>query len=413
MITRPSRRKGYETLLACVTLLMLLTSQVGCALFRFPSLLERQKANDENGTWMRQHMAELFPTRTISRKGAISSFEDRPVDLLPLRFAQGEESTSIEEFLTANETAGIVVLHQGKRVFEHYGLDADETTRFTSWSVAKSFTSTLVGLAVGEGLIESVDDPLGRYLPQAQGTAYENVTIAQALQMSSGVGFSEEYDPISGSDVVDFMTDSLFLNSKRANEAAIDYPTLHEPGTVYNYNTAESQVLGLLVREVTGKSPSAYLQEKIWGPLGMEHDATWILDLEGPTGMEFGGCCLNMALRDWARFGQLVLQDGVWDGERILPEGWVAAATRPDADAEHLNWGAPHPFAEHGYQYQWWSIGTGAFSAEGVHGQFIYVDPKREVVIAKASSWPEAWIDGHGEAAFAAFDAIARHLAGE
>lgn len=404
-------RISVSSWLRLAAVLMLVTSQSGCMLLRVPTLLERQKANDENGTWMRQHMSELFPTRTVSRRGEISVFEDGPVDLLPLRFAVGEESVSIEEFLAANQTGGLVVLHEGKRVFEYYGMGADETTRFTSWSVAKSFTSTLVGFAVGDGLIESVQDPIGRYLPQSKGTAYENVTIAQALQMSSGVGFSEEYDPVSGSDVLDFMTDSLFLNGERANELAIDYPEKHTPGTVFNYNTAESQVLGMLVGEVTGRSPSTYLQEKVWEPLGMEHDATWILDLEGPTGMEMGGCCLNMALRDWARFGQFILQDGVWNGERLLPEGWVAEATQPGAS--HLRWGADHPFTEHGYQYQWWSIGTGAFSAEGVHGQFIYIDPKRNVVIAKASNWSEAWIDGQGEAAFAAFDAIARHLGGD
>jgi CubicO group peptidase (beta-lactamase class C family) len=141
----------------------------------------------------------------------------------------------------------------------------------------------------------------------------------------------------------------------------------------------------------------------------MEHDASWLLDIEGKRGMEMGGCCLNMALRDQARFGQLFLQDGMWEGERVLPEGWVARATVPSE--AHLRWDAPSPYAERGYQYQWWSIGTGAVSAEGVHGQFIYVDPAREVVIAKASSWPEAWTDEDGAMAFAAFDAIARHLA--
>ncbi len=393
---------------ALVALLPVAALLSGCFLARVPLALERQRQWEENQTWMFQHMSELFPSRTISRGGAVSGFGRAPAPLEELRFELDGRRIDFETFWTENQTAGLVVVHGGKIVYERYDLGADETTRFTSWSVAKSFTSTLVGLALGEGHIASLNDPLDRYLPEVAGTGYEGVTVGQALQMSSGVRFSEVYTPGGRSDVADFMSDSMFLNRTPANERAIDFPRAHEPGTVFNYNTAETQVLAWLVQRATGRSPSSYLQEKLWSRLGMEHDAAWLLDREGGDGMEMGGCCLNMALRDQARLGLLFLQDGVWQGERLLPEGWVRRATVPGE--AHLRWGAETPYAEHGYQFQWWSIGTGAFSAEGVHGQFIYVDPEHDLVIAKASSWPEAWTDEHGAMAFAAFDAIARFL---
>jgi CubicO group peptidase (beta-lactamase class C family) len=380
----------------------------GCFLLRVPVALERQRSWEEDQTWTFQHMSELFPSRTIGRAGNVTRFERAPVALEGIRFELAGSEVGFEDFWKGNQTAGMVVLHRGRLVFERYDLGADETTRFTSWSVAKSFTSTLVGLALGDGKLASLDEPLGNHLPEVAGTGYDGVTIGQALQMSSGVRFSEEYDASGGSDVIDFMRNSLYLNRSPANSLAIDYPRAHAPGTVFNYNTAETQVLAWLVKRATGQNPADYLEQKLWRRLGMEHDASWLLDIEGKRGMEMGGCCLNMALRDQARFGQLFLQDGLWEGERVLPEGWVARATVPSED--HLRWDAASPYAEHGYQYQWWSIGTGAFSAEGVHGQFIYVDPAREVVIAKASSWAEAWTDEHGAMAFAAFDAIARHL---
>jgi CubicO group peptidase (beta-lactamase class C family) len=323
----------------------------GCFLLRVPVALERQRSWEEDQSWTFQHMSELFPSRTISRAGNVTRFERAAVALEALRFELAGSEVGFEEFWKGNETAGMVVLHRGRLVFERYDLGADETTRFTSWSVAKSFTSTLVGLALGDGKLASLDEPLDRYLPEVAGTGYEGVTIAQALQMSSGVRFSEEYDVSGGSDVVDFMTNSLYLSRSPANSLAIDYPRAHAPGTVFNYNTAETQVLAWLVERAMGQRPAEVLEQRLWRRLGMEHDASWLLDIEGKRGMEMGGCCLNMALRDQARFGQLFLQDGIWEGERVLPEGWVVRATVPSE--AHLRWDTPSPYAERGYQYQW------------------------------------------------------------
>lgn len=355
-----------------------------------------------------QSMSEIFPTRTVSRRGPIRHFEraERPLGGIAYEF-DGENRT-IDEFFERNRTAGMVVLHRGTLVFERYGLGADETTRFTSWSVAKSFTSTLVGLAIGDGVIASVDDPLVKYVPDLEGSGYDSVTIKQALQMSSGVGFSEMYGETS--DVTDFMGYTMYANLEPANQFMTRYAREAEPGSVFNYSTGEAQVLGWLVTEVTGKPLAHYLSEKIWSRLGMEHDATWILDREGREGMEMTGCCLNAALRDYARFGQLFLQDGSWEGERILPESWVAEATVPDSP--QVDYGELFPNSTMGYQFQWWALSRpeGAYSAMGVHGQFIFVNPAHDIVIAMASAWPVAWNDNSLEEVMAAFKAIIHGL---
>jgi CubicO group peptidase (beta-lactamase class C family) len=371
---------------------------------------ERLKLSDpDRAAHNFQSMSEIFPTRTVSRHGRIHHFEREERPLGEVAYDFGGEYRTIRDFFARNRTAGIVVLHGGTLVFEHYRLGADETTRFTSWSVAKSFTSTLVGLAIGDGVIASVDEPLVKYLPGLEGSGYDGVTIKQALQMSSGVGFSEEYGD-EASDIVDFMGYTMFANLEPANQFMTRYARVAEPGSVFNYSTGETQVLGWLVTEVTGKPLAHYLSERIWSRLGMEHDATWILDREGREGMEMAGCCLNAALRDYARFGQLFLQDGWWEGERILPEGWVAEATVPDSP--QVDYGALFPNSTTGYQFQWWAL-TGpdrAYSAEGVHGQFIFVNPAHDVVIAMTSAWPVAWEDNSWEEVMAAFKAIVHAL---
>jgi CubicO group peptidase (beta-lactamase class C family) len=233
------------------------------------------------------------------------------------------------------------------------------------------------------------------------------VTIDQALRMSSGVAFNEVYSE-GTSDVASFMRSSVIEQRESADVLAAAFPRAAPAGSIFNYSTAETQILGLLLRSVTGSSHAAYLEEKLWRPLGMEHDATIVLDRPGPAGVEMAGCCLNAALRDWARFGQLYLQDGVWRGQRILPEGWVARATSardaPERDS---------PSTEAHYRYQWWLFDADRFAAEGVYGQFIFVDPAHQLVVAKASFWPTAWDDALAVEAVEVYGALGRHLAGE
>jgi len=355
-----------------------------------------------NADWHRKGqrtMSEAFPTRTVSRGGPIAMLPERPRNLESVTYEHEGQRHTFAEFLSRNHTQGIAVLHRGTLVFERYFDGADDGSRFTSWSVAKSFTATLVGIALAEGKIRSLDDTLGSYIPALRGTAYDGVTIDQALRMRSGIAFTEEYTE-GGSDIATYMQASVIEQFASADRLAADFPRGADPGTVFNYNTAETQILGWLLREVTQKSHAAYLEEKLWRPLGMEHDATIVLDRPGPDGVELAGCCLNASLRDWARFGQLYLQNGVWQGKRLLAEDWVARSTSPNAEADAF------------YGYQWWLLGERGYSAEGVHGQFIFVDPAHDLVIAKASVWPVAWDEALADEAMAAFGAMGRHLAG-
>ncbi|MGB0920689.1 MAG: serine hydrolase domain-containing protein [Alphaproteobacteria bacterium] len=352
--------------------------------------------------------AENFPSRTVSRAGPVRAWPEDRQDLSHLSYQAGGKTYGLDDFFTRNKTRGLVIIHKGELIYERYAEGTDTHTRFTSMSVAKSVVATLVGLAEGDGLIQSLEDPLTGYLPELEGTAYEGVSIEQALQMSSGIKFTETYGP--GDLITDigiFMGTSVIGNVLPANEAAAIFDRIHEPGTVFNYNTAETQVLGALVRRVTGKSLSAYLSEKIWQPLGQLHDATWALD--STRGMEQAGCCLNMALRDYARLGELYRLDGVWHGQRLLPEGWVKRATQ--SSKPHVMPGKLFADDDYiGYQYQWWTRAND-YSAQGVFGQFIQVMPEHELVIAMTSSWPEGWVDAMGAEAYLFFDAVAAAVA--
>lgn len=383
------------------------------ALVPFPHEAQQRNAMfEEEPVWFFQNMAQTTPARVIARGGAPSDIgadewdPARAAEIEALPFTHRGQTKTIGAWLEDHNVSGLVVLHDGRVVYETYRNGADHSTLFTSWSVAKSVTATLVGLALGDGLIEDVTDPLDRYVPELKGTAYEGVPIEAALQMSSGVAFTEVYTDRQA-DVTKWFGDALILRTARANPTAAAFPRAHEPGTVFNYNTAESQILGWLAQETTGQTLSDLLSDRIWSKLGMEHDALWNTDHVTPDAVEMGGCCINAALRDWARFGQLMLQDGVWDGERILPEGWVAQATKPNK--EHLQAGrlGERPT---GYQYQWWTFPDGRYVAKGVFGQNIYVDPANRVVIARASAWPVSWENELDLETYAAFSVIAGHF---
>lgn len=350
------------------------------------------------------HFTENFPSRTIARAGPVSTWPQGSKDLSHLTYEVEGKTYSLDDFFSRNKTRGIVIIHKGELIYERYADGTDAHTLFTSMSVAKSITATLVGLAEGDGLIQALDDPLTGYLPELKGTAYDGVTIEQALQMSSGIKFTETYGP--GDLVTDigvFMGSSVISNLMPANEAAAIFNRIHEPGTVFNYNTAETQILGALVHRVTGKPLAQYFSERIWQPLGQSHDATWALD--APRGMEMAGCCINMAVRDYARLGELYRLDGMWQGQRLLPQGWVKRATQ--SSKPHVMPGKLFDDDDYiGYQYQWWTR-ENDYSAQGVFGQFIQVMPDQELVIAITSAWPEGWVDAMGSEAYLFFDAVA------
>jgi CubicO group peptidase (beta-lactamase class C family) len=277
-----------------------------------------------------------------------------------------------------------------------------------SFSVGKSFVATLVALAVGDGKISSIDDPIARYLPELKGSAYQDATIKQVLQMATGTSYTEEYEN-KDSDIATF---AAIVAGSRGGlyDFARSFKAAYKPGTRFYYATTNTEVLGALVARVTGRSLSAYLSEKLWRPLGAEAPARWVLDQPGSAGRELAGGGLQVRLRDYGRFGLLYANLGQWHGAQLLPAGWVEAATRP-ADP-YVDYGKLEPGYPLGYGYQWWCL-PGAnhrFTAQGIHGQFILVDPVEKVVMVKLSSWQHAWEEDKEAETYALFAAVADAL---
>ena len=296
---------------------------------------------------------------------------------LPLPAGKTLEIPGIDEYLRQQNTAGLVILQDGRVRFERYGLGFDAAGRWTSFSVAKSFTSTLVGAAIQDGHIKSLEDKVSAYLPGLRGSAYDDVTVRQLLTMSSGVRWNEDYEDPEA-DVAQFNN----ATPEAGMDATVSYlrklPRAHPPGELWNYNTGETNLIGVLVSAATGKPLAQYLQEKIWHPAGMESQATWLL---GRTGNEIAGCCLQASTRDFARFGLFVLANGAASGQQVVPPDWFAQATRKQKDI-----GDPG----RGYGFQWWTYDDGSVAAQGIFGQGIYIDPQRRLVIASNSNWTRA-----------------------
>ncbi len=235
----------------------------------------------------------------------------------------------------------------------------------------------MVGAAIKDGYIKSIDDKVSDYIPDLKGSVYDDVTIKQLLTMTSGVKWNEDYgDPKS---------DVALFNSHKAEpgvNVTVSYMRKLKrevpPGTKWVYKTGETNLIGVLVSSATKKNLSDYLSEKIWRPFGMERDASWLL---GSTGQEISGCCLQASTRDFARFGLFILGGGMAAGKPVLPEGWIAAATTKQADIGE---------AGYGYGYQWWTMDDGSYAARGIFGQGIFINPKRKLIIASNSNWPKA-----------------------
>ena len=283
----------------------------------------------------------------------------------------------VDAYMKDQRTAGLVIIQDGKIRLEKYGLDFSGDGRWTSFSVAKSFTSTLVGAAIRDGYIKSIDDMVSDYIPDLKGSVYDYVTIRQLLTMTSGVRWNEDYaDPKS---------DVAMFNAHKA-EPGVDVTVSYmrklkrevPPGTKWVYKTGETNLIGVLVSSATRKNLSDYLSEKVWRPFGMEQNASWLL---GSTGHEISGCCMQASTRDFARFGLFILDGGMAQGKPVLPDGWIAAATTKHADTRQ---------AEFGYGYQWWTMNDGSYAARGIFGQGIFIDPRRKLIIASNSNWPHA-----------------------
>ena len=283
----------------------------------------------------------------------------------------------VDAYMEQQRTAGLVIIHDGKIRLEKYGLGFNGDGKWTSFSVAKSFSSTLVGAAIKDGYIKSIDDKVSTYIPDLKGSAYDEVSIQQLLTMTSGVKWNEDYG--------DKKSDVALFNAHKPEpgiDVTVSYmrklPREAPAGTKWVYKTGETNLIGVLVSSATKKTLSAYLSEKIWAPFGMEQDGSWLL---GSTGHEISGCCIQASTRDYARMGLFMLGGGVAGGKAVLPDGWIAAATTKQADIGEV---------ENGYGYQWWTVNDGSYAAQGIFGQGIFIDPKRKLIIASNSNWPQA-----------------------
>ncbi|MGS5086071.1 serine hydrolase domain-containing protein [Hydrogenophaga sp. A37] len=292
----------------------------------------------------------------------------------------------VDAYMQGQRSAALMVVHDGKVRLERYGLGFDAAGRWTSFSVAKSITSTLVGAAVRDGHIQSMDDKVSDYIQEMKGSAYDDVSIRQLLTMTSGIQWNEDYgDPQS--DVAKFNNHQ----PEAGVDALVSYlrklPRGAPAGTRWLYSTGETNLVGILVSRATKKPLSAYLSEKIWVPAGMEQQATWILS---KTGQEISGCCLQAATRDFARFGQFILNGAKVNGQSIVPDDWFPQATTARTGIN---------IPGRGYGYQWWTYDDGTFAARGIFGQGIFIDPQRKLVIASNANWGNGATDPVASAA--------------
>lgn len=338
------------------------------------------------GAPQHQHFPRLrdfAPSREMAPSREPFTFpQGEPLEL-PTTYDFEGSTKSVHDFFVDTDTAALLVIQNGAVRHETYALTGGPDTPWISWSVAKSFISTLVGVAIEDGLIGDIDDPISDYIPVSPGSAYDGVAIRQVLQMSSGARWKEDYsDPES--DII--RLGSVMAGISTLEAFVADMVRENAPGTVCLYNSADTQALGSLLVHATNRPLSDYMQEKLVEPLGIAAPGYWLLD---SSGMEMAFAGLMLTPHDFAKLGELYRQSGTWRGTQVVPAEWVRSSI--SAGAPHLKPGRvilnDHTIAL-GYGYQWWlpDGDIGEFAAIGIYNQFIYVDPSRDVVIVKLSS---------------------------
>lgn len=333
---------------------------------------------DKNLVYTFQHTPEIQPVKRIKKgDGDIFHFETGKTMHLPEQFSFEGQAYSVEQFLTDTKTTALLVIQDDRIRYEKYYMGGNENTLFVSNSIGKSFVSALFGIAVSEGAIESIYDPLGKYIHAFRGTALENIPLKACLQMASGIDFDEENDM----NLFSLKT----LLGVPAIRAISKYSVQEKPFTRRRYQSINTEILGEVIVQTTGKSLATYMEEKLWTQIGVQHDAYWTLNNDKELAM--GG--LSISLRDYARFARLYLHNGRYNGKQILPAQWVKDSL--DASAPYAK---PHtngiPYDALGYGYQWW-IPAGSeqeFAAIGVYGQWIYGNPTNHTIIVKLSADP-------------------------
>lgn len=310
---------------------------------------------------------EIFPSRELKADSIKFIFPVAAVQKLPTSVTVNGKAQDFEHFLEDRNTVAFLVIKNDSIVYEKYFNGYEQSSVVASFSMAKSVTSLLIGCAIDDGLIRSVDEPVTNYIPELKGDDFQKLTIRHLLQMMSGVRFNESY-------VNPFGDAGTYYYGRNLRKAVYKRKLDNEPGTEFSYSSGDTQMLGLVLeRALKGKTITTYLQEKIWTPIGMEYDASWSLDKE-EDGLEKTFCCLNARARDFAKIGRLYLNNGNWNGRQIVSESWVQESVMADTNA-----GQPSH-----YKYQWWLPNDqGDFTAKGILGQYIYVNPRKDIVMVR------------------------------
>ncbi len=390
-LTRLPRPAGLALLLAA-----LVGSLLGCAGSSGPRFAAEGPDAEEYGAQvgyptavinrtrffvgMFSHYDQLFEGRRVAR-ASVPWKLTRATAEPAVRYEHDGKTLTLDDYLARNPTTGLLIARGDTILVERYQYARTDRQRLTSFSMAKTVTAMLLGIAVAEGRIRSVDDTAATYVPALAGTEYGGTSLRDLLQMSSGVRFIERYT--GRDDVMRLWLDTVVQDSAGGVDAVKPYnERLRRPGTKFSYASVETQVLGLALRDAVGRSLSDYLQEKIWGPMGAEADATWLIDRAG---QEAAYCCLNAVLRDFARLGLVLAHDGRRGDRQLIPREWLLTATTVHPDDWHLK-----PYAAtffYGYGYQTWILpgDRRMFAALGAHGQAIFVDPASRLVMVHTS----------------------------
>jgi CubicO group peptidase (beta-lactamase class C family) len=350
--------------------------------------------------WTFTHMNRVLPSEPIT-KGEPRPFPVEPADLGGLRYGAGY---NLDDLHRRTFTTAFVVLRDGMLVHEAYpGVFARPGARMQLFSLSKSVLSMMVGIALAEKSITSIDEPVTAYRPDFRGTAYQDVTIAQLLDMTSGVGDLEVWD----------VEDSGIKRFERAVAGGGDVLQIvkgavrsRKAGERFNYSTFDSQVLGWVLEAATGESLASYATRKLWQKVGAEHDAYYWLTRRRPR-TAIGAGSLNATARDLARLGQVMADDGLAAGERVVPADWVRRSRMPRHGVGTLG---PSGYPHYGYANHWWTLDNGAFTGVGVHGQYLYVDPAARIVIVKCSAWPTQDDPERDSETITALKAVGSHL---
>lgn len=311
---------------------------------------------------------KLFPARTLTASESPFEFEvGMGNGRVPTTITLNNSQQPLDAFLRETDTVAFIVIKQDAILLEQYSQGYDEATPSLAFSMSKSFLSILIGAAIDDGLIESVDQPVTDYVPELASAGYDQVTLRHLLQMTSGMNYVE----VEGRDS---SVHNRFYYTSRLEHELLRLDLAIEPGQEFSYKSGENALLGLILsRAIAPQTITDYTQARLWQPLGMEHDGAWNLDSED--GLEKTWCCLSATARDYAKLGRLMLHKGNWNGEQIIPAEWVTQSTKLDASDGSV-WN---------YQYQWWLVSEdgGDFTALGHLGQFVYVNSAQDVIIVR------------------------------